>query len=86
MSTPPQFYHWRLYSGAAVDLILERDGKFYPIEIKAKSKVTSNDARNISTFRKLHSHLNVQKGLIIAPTEGKYAVTEDDWVMPWDCL
>ncbi|HLB42845.1 MAG TPA: DUF4143 domain-containing protein, partial [Gammaproteobacteria bacterium] len=35
MATSPQFYHWRLHSGAEVDLILERDGKFYPIEIKA---------------------------------------------------
>jgi predicted AAA+ superfamily ATPase len=86
ISTPPQFYHWRLHSGAEVDLILERDGKFYPIEIKAKSKVTSNDARNIGAFRKSYPHLNVQKGLIIAPSESRYAVTENDWVMPWDCF
>jgi predicted AAA+ superfamily ATPase len=86
ISTPPKFYHWRLHSGAEVDLILERDGKFYPIEIKAKSKVSSVDARNINAFRKLYPHLNVQKGLIIAPTENKYAVTADDWVVPWDCF
>ncbi len=82
--SPPQFYHWRLHSGAEVDLILERDGKIYPIEIKAKSQVTSSDARNINTFRKLYPHLNVQKGLIIAPSESKYPVTENDWVIPWD--
>lgn len=86
IATPPHFYHWRLHSGAEVDLILERDGKFYPIEIKAKSKVTSADARNINAFRKLYPHLNVQKGLILAPTESKYAVTANDWVLPWDCF
>jgi predicted AAA+ superfamily ATPase len=86
MSTPPQFYHWRLHSGAEVDLILERDGKIYPIEIKAKSKISTKDAKNIQTFRKLYSHLNIQKGLIIAPTESKYAVTENEWVLPWDYL
>lgn len=86
IATPPQFYHWRLHSGAEVDLILERDGKFYPIEIKATSKATSADARNMNTFRKLYPHLNIQKGLIIAPTENKYAVTENDWVIPWDYL
>ncbi len=84
--TPPQFYHWRLYSGAEIDLILERDGKFYPIEIKAKSKINSNDAKHIKTFRKLYPHLNVQKGLIIAPTENNYAVTTDDWAIPWDVM
>ncbi len=86
ITTPPIFYHWRLYSGAEVDLILERDGKIYPIEIKAKSKITANDAKNINTFCKLYSHLNVQQGLIIAPTENSYAVTENVWVMPWDCM
>lgn len=82
--TPPQFYHWRLQSGAEVDIILERDGKIYPIEIKAKSRVSASDARNINTFRKLYPHLNVQKGLIIAPCETPYPVTENDWVIPWD--
>jgi uncharacterized protein len=86
IATPPQFYHWRLHSGAEVDLILERDGKFYPIEIKAKSKVTTNDASNIKALRKCYPHLNVQKGLIIAPCESRYPVTENDWAMPWDCL
>lgn len=84
MPTPPQFYHWRTHSGAEVDLILERDGKLYPIEIKAKSKVGASDAKNIQTFRKLYAHLNVQNGLIIAPTETQYAVTDNDWVIPWD--
>ena len=86
ITTPPQFYHWRLHSGAEIDLILERDGKLYPIEIKAKSKVTSSDAKNITTFRKLYPQLNIQKGLIIAPSASHYAVTEQDWVVPWDCL
>jgi uncharacterized protein len=86
IATPPQFYHWRLHSGAEIDLILERDGKFYPIEIKAKSKVTTNDASNIKAFRKFYPHLNVQKGLIIAPCESRYPVTENDWAIPWDCL
>ena len=85
IATPPQFYHWRLHSGAEVDLILERDGKFYPIEIKAASNPTSSDARNINAFRKHYPDLNAQKGLIIAPAENRYPVTENDWVTPWDC-
>ena len=74
-----------MHSGAEVDLILERDGKFYPIEIKATSKPTASDARNIAIFRKHYSHLNVQKGLIVAPSENSYPITENDWVIPWDC-
>ncbi|OGT35945.1 MAG: GTP-binding protein [Gammaproteobacteria bacterium RIFCSPHIGHO2_12_FULL_37_14] len=84
IATPPQFYHWRLHSGAEVDLVLERDGKFYLIEIKAMSKPTSSNAKNINIFRKHYPQLNVQKGLIIAPAENRYPVTENDWVLPWD--
>jgi predicted AAA+ superfamily ATPase len=85
VAAPPHFYHWRLHSGAELDLILERDGKFFPIEIKAKSRVTANDARHIAIFRKLYPHLNIQQGLIIAPVESVYPAGADDWVIPWDC-
>ena len=84
MPTSPQIYHWRAHSGSECDLILERDGKFYPIEIKAKTRPTRNDARGIQAFGKNHPHLNVQKGLVIAPAEESYALTENDIVIPWD--
>lgn len=84
MLTPPQMYHWRVYSGAECDLILERDGRFYPIEIKAKTRPTRKDAHGLNSFRLNYPNLNVQKGLIIAPTDEIYAVTENDYVIPWD--
>ena len=84
MPTPPRLYHWRVYSGAECDLILERDGKFFPIEIKAKTQITRNDARGFKSFRENYPTLNVQKGLIIAPVDKMSAITEDDYVMPWD--
>lgn len=85
IETPPQFYHWRTHSGAEVDLILERDGMLYPIEIKAKSRPTKKDASGLQQFRKYHMHLHVAKGIILAPAEESYAVTKDDYVIPWDC-
>lgn len=81
---PPRMYHWRVHRGPECDLILERDGKFYPIEIKAKSRPTRNDARGIQAFRNTHPQLNVQRGLVIAPAEEAYAITEEDFVIPWD--
>lgn len=86
ISTPPQFYHWRLHSGSEVDLLLERDGIIFPIEIKAKTKITGRDASGISAFRKNYPKLHIQKGLIIAPVESMYPITTEDYVIPWDCL
>ncbi|SCA62624.1 Uncharacterized protein SCG7109_AB_00700 [Chlamydiales bacterium SCGC AG-110-M15] len=84
MAVPPQLYHWRVHSGAEIDLILERDGKYYPIEIKSKSSPSLKDARGIAAFRKAYPKLNVQKGLIIAPAQESYALTANDVVIPWD--
>ena len=82
--TPPQMYHWRIHSGHEVDLILERDGMFYPIEIKANTRPSARDASGMQAFRKNYPHLNIQKGLIISPASEKYAVTATDFVIPWD--
>ena len=40
--------------------------------------------RRNALFRDSYPKLNIQKGLILAPTEDVYAVTEKDIVVPWD--
>lgn len=82
--TPPRFYHWRTHSSAEVDLILERDGKLYPIEIKGKTQVSAKDAKGIHAFVKAHPHAIIQPSLIVAPVETLYPVTPTDFVIPWD--
>jgi predicted AAA+ superfamily ATPase len=84
MSTPPQMYHWRTNGGAEVDLLLERDGIFYPIEIKVKSTPSRRDTSGITAFRKSHPHLRIEKGLVLAPTEKILRLSETDWAIPWD--
>ena len=86
MSTPPQLYHWRGYGGNECDLILERDGKFYPIEIKAKTRPTRKDIKGISSFRNTYSKSlkTIQKGLVISAAEEFYSLSEKDLVIPWD--
>lgn len=83
-SAPPQMYHWRRYAGAEVDLILERDGIFYPIEIKASTRIGKSDAKGIMAFREHYPNLKIAKGVILAPVEKSFPVTERDFVMPWD--
>lgn len=84
MGTPPKLYHWRFHSGAEVDLILEKDGRYFPIEIKAASRPKRSDAQGIQSFRKAYPHLDIAPGLILAPAETSYALTKTDFVLPWD--
>jgi len=79
-------YHWRAYSGAEVDIILEYNGVFYPIEIKAKTNPSRQDTSGISAFRKKYSHLTIARGLVIAPCSKIIQLSEHEYAMPWDLI
>jgi len=76
-------YHWRAHSGAEVDLILERDGCLYPIEIKARSHPTRSDASGLRAFRKTYPHLKVMPGLVIHAGNESYLLDEETLAFSW---
>ncbi len=51
----PRTQHWRTRGGAEVDLILERDGVLYPIEIKLKARPSRRDLSGIRAFAETYS-------------------------------
>jgi predicted AAA+ superfamily ATPase len=79
-----QLYHWRIHSGSEVDMLLERDGLLYPIEIKLTSRPGRKDTRGISALRKNYPALNIAPGLVIAPVEQMERLSENDYAIPWD--
>jgi predicted AAA+ superfamily ATPase len=79
-----QAYHWRIHSGSEVDLVLERDGVLYPIEIKLSSRPTRKDTRGITALRKNYPALDIAPGLVISPVESLEQLSENDYAMPWD--
>jgi uncharacterized protein len=79
-------YHWRSHGGAEVDLILERDGSLYPIEIKCKSKPNSADASSIQAFRQTYPNKEVMPGLIIHAGDETYPITENTLAVSWKAL
>ena len=76
--------HWRSAGGAEVDLLLERDGQLFPIEVKVKSQPSRRDARGIKALRDSYPALNIQSGLVIAPTRKFLRLSDDDYAMPWN--
>jgi len=84
LGTQPNLYHWRSQSGGEVDLLLERDGMFYPIEVKLTSRPGKKDMRGIAAFRKTYPRLPVAPGLVIAPTDGFLKLADIAYAMPWD--
>jgi predicted AAA+ superfamily ATPase len=82
----PKLFHWRSHAGAEVDIILERDGIFFPMEVKLKSHPTGGDTSGLTAFRKSHPTLNIGRGAVLAPVETSYALNRNDFAVPWDAL
>jgi uncharacterized protein len=84
LATPPGLYHWRTHGGGEVDLLLERDGRFYPIEIKLSTRVAKGDTRGMAAFRQTYPAHRIAPGLVICPTEGFHRLSDSDYALPWD--
>ena len=86
LDMPPQVYHWRTLAGAEVDLLLERDGIFWPVEIKSSTRITRADARGIMAFRETYPALRHGPGIIVAPVEEVFQLRDEVLVVPYDLL
>jgi predicted AAA+ superfamily ATPase len=84
LAMPPQAYHWRTGGGAEVDIILERDGKLYPVEVKCKSNLTGHDTRGLRSFRETYRNGRIMTGLIVHAGSKSYRVDEHTFALPWN--
>ncbi len=84
LSSKPALRHWRSHGGAEVDLLLERDGTLFPIEIKATARPTRNDVRGIAALRATYPKQRIARGLVLAPVSDVTPLTEADTALPWD--
>ncbi|MBE7463679.1 MAG: ATP-binding protein [Planctomycetes bacterium] len=84
LSPKPNLYHWRTLAGAEVDILLEHNGVFFPIEVKGASRPQRHDVSGIKAFRETYPHLKIERGLVIAPCERMLQITEQDYALPWD--
>lgn len=79
-------YHFRSHGGAELDLILERDGALYPIEIKCKSKPTAGDLSSINSFRATYPKSKIMPGLVIHAGEESYPLDKNTLALSWKAL
>ena len=86
LPTKPKMYHWRSAGGAEVDVILERDGKLYPLEVKAGTNPSRSDTSGITALRRAYPNLEIQPGLVIAPVDEPRRLCENDFALPWNLV
>lgn len=86
LTVPPNTYHWRTAGGAEVDLILERNGKLYPIEMKCKTQLSKADLSGMKAFRETYSQQNIMPGLVIYAGSETFKLDADTFAIPWSLL
>lgn len=86
MSLHAKIYHWRTNAGAEVDILLERDGIFYPIDVKCKTNLTKHDTSGIMAFRESYPNLKIANGLIIYAGELSYTINPYVVAISWKIL
>lgn len=84
LEMPPNFYHWRTYAGAEVDLILEKNGLLYPIEIKCKSHLQKKDLRGFRAFREAYPSGQIGLSLVIYAGDECYYLDDQTLALPWN--
>jgi len=86
LDVPPRFWHWRTAAGAEVDLLLERDGVFCPLEVKLKSRPTRRDASGLRAFAKTYKSLKIGPRVIVHGGDELALLDEHTLAVPVDRL
>lgn len=84
LAVSPNTYHWRTAAGAEIDLVIERNGKIYPVEIKCKTNLTKADLSGHRAFRQTYTNNNVMPGLIIYAGSECYWLDPQTLAVPWN--
>ena len=79
----PSLFHYRTYSGAEVDLLLEYNGKVFPLEIKIATHPTKKDIKGIASFKETFPNENTGIAIVACNTPTPYKLAEDVWAVPW---
>lgn len=86
LGTEAGVYHWRSHGGAELDLILEQDGIFFPIEIKSTTRPSKRDALGIKAFRETYPKLRIGEGVVIHLGEENFRLAKGVLAISYTCI
>jgi hypothetical protein len=78
----PEILHWRTTQNEEVDFVVERDGKVFPIEIKAADRAKVDDAKHIQRFFKEYGK-SVPHGFVLYNGSQMEEIADRIWALPF---
>lgn len=82
----PAVYHWRTHSGAEIDIVLEMNGIFFPIEIKCSRNLSGHDLKGFKSFRTAFPSRKIAPGLIIHAGDENYLLDRETLALSWKAV
>ncbi len=79
-------YHWRSHGGAEVDMVLEQNGVFIPIEIKSTTRPSRKDTLGIRAFRDTYPHLEIGDGIVVHLGTNNYKLSDNETAIAYSDL
>lgn len=80
----PPVWYYRTKEKEEIDILIDVNGKIYPIEIKLSSKIADGDLKGINSLKKTKMPLG--KALIINSSDFPYPIKEGVDAVPWTIL
>jgi len=79
----PSVYFWRSHGGIEIDLIIQSQGLYWPIELKLTASPTPAHTRNLNHFKELARNESAATGLIVCQVKKQTTLPRNNIALPW---
>ncbi|MDR1817106.1 MAG: ATP-binding protein [Puniceicoccales bacterium] len=77
-----RLHYWRTADGAEIDFVIERQGKWTPVEVKWTENPSTGDARHLAAFLRDNSG-KAERGWIVSRCSAPLALADNITAIPW---
>ena len=79
----PAVFFWRAKDGMEVDLILQAQGKFWPVEIKLTATPGSGHLAALNRFKEIAGKEAAEQGIIVCRVNTPRVLPDNNLAVPW---
>jgi len=79
----PDLFFWRSHDGLEVDLLIQLQGKIYPVEIKITATPTLQHLAPLNKFKEIIGNDAAETGLLVCKVKQKTILPNNNIALPW---
>lgn len=80
----PSAYFWRAQGGLEVDLVLQAQGKLWPIEIRLTATPGTGHLTSLNSFKKIAGKESADQGVLVCRVKKRKPLPNTNLAIPWE--